>query len=138
MATYIELHVEDFNQVKKFYELLEFEVVWMREAELKKGYLVMRNEKNILMFWCGNEFVYNQSFFSKYPKETPRGVGVEVVLMFDNITSYYERVRKLIDINQPLEKKPWGVLDFRVIDPSGFYLRFSETYNVEDIKYAIQ
>jgi len=137
MDTYVELHVEDFGRTREFYELLEFEVVWTRDPERKKGYLVMRNGDNVLMFWCGNEFVYDQAFFKRYPKETPRGKGVEIVLMIKDVAAYYERVCGVVDIAEPLEARPWGASDFRVVDPEGFYIRFSEAYDVLDSSHAV-
>jgi uncharacterized glyoxalase superfamily protein PhnB len=138
MATYVELHVENFEKTQKFYELLEFEVVWSREPERKKGYLVMRNGDNVLMFWCGNEFVYEQNFFKQYPRETPRGKGVEIVLMFQDVVAYFDRIKLAVDIVEPLKVRPWGISDFRVVDPEGFYLRLSGAYDVYDSSHAIE
>ena len=38
-----------------------------------------------------------------------------------------ELVRRGAAIRTPLEKRPWGALDFQVEDPDGYILCFSET-----------
>ncbi len=49
----VELHVPDFEKVKKYYGRLGFKVVWERKPEGLKGYLVLKQENNILTFWGG-------------------------------------------------------------------------------------
>lgn len=135
----IELHVPDFEKVKEFYGKLGFEVVWERKPEAKKGYLVMRNENNILCFWPGNEEVYNQSYFKKFPKNTVRSYGVEVVLMMKDVEGIYKKVKKFAKITDKLVTRPWGLKDFRIIDPFGYYLRITEPHNIFlKEKYAVK
>ena len=53
-------------------------------------------------------------------------VGVEVVLEVDDVEDELERVRAGgWDIAEGLGKRPWGLLDFRILDPSGYYLRIT-------------
>lgn len=40
----IEFHVPDFQMVKDFYSKLGFSVVWERQPEGHKGYLVLKRE----------------------------------------------------------------------------------------------
>jgi catechol 2,3-dioxygenase-like lactoylglutathione lyase family enzyme len=126
----IELHVPDFEATKKFYGELGFGVVWEKKPEERKGYMVMRNGTSILNFYCGNEHVYEQTYFRKYPKETKRGYAVEVVIPSGNIKKLYAKVEKKYKnlIVAPLEKR-FDKLDFRMVDPFGFYLRFVERYD---------
>lgn len=133
----IELHVSDFEPILKYYTALGFEVVWHRQPDGEKGYLVLNLDGNILCFWCGNENVYRQTYFRRYPRGTPRGYGVEVIVMVDHIDDYYEKVRKIANIVEPLRLRPWGVRDFRVADPAGYYLRFSDSYDLLDPGYAV-
>jgi len=125
----LELHVTDFGKVKEFYGKLDFEVVWEREPEGFKGYLVMRRGDSILCFWAGNEEVYNHPYFKAFPKDTKRGYGVEVVIFIEDIDKFYEKVNKFANIVEKLTLQPWGDKDFRVEDPFGYYLRFSSQYN---------
>ncbi|CAN5834566.1 hypothetical protein BH24ACT3_BH24ACT3_02460 [soil metagenome] len=56
-----------------------------------------------------------------------RGVGVELVLEVDDLAASY---RRLLDSGWPryesIVDRPWGLRDFRVIDPDGYYLRVNE------------
>jgi len=133
----VELHVPDFEKVKEFYGKLGFEVVWERKPEAKRGYLVMRREKSILCFWPGNEQVWNQSYFKNFPRETKRGYAVEIVIMVDNIEEFYEEVKLFANVVEELETQPWGSKDFRVEDPFGFYLRFTEPHDITDSRNAV-
>jgi len=129
-TTLIELHVPDFKLVKEYYKKLEFEVIRETEPEEKKGYLVLRMQKNILCFWAGNESVYEHSYFGKFPRDTQRGYAVEIVLMVDDVEAYYERVKNGAHVVKPLGMQAWGLKDFRVLDPFGYYLRFTSLHNV--------
>jgi catechol 2,3-dioxygenase-like lactoylglutathione lyase family enzyme len=58
------------------------------------------------------------------------GRGIEIVLEVDDIDQYYDRV---IAQNWPLSDKlqlqPWGLRDFRIIDPNGYYFRITSRSN---------
>lgn len=129
----VELHVDDFKIVKDFYIKLGFKIVWECPAKEKSGYLVMKRGKSILCFYCGNKEVYTHSFFSRFPKNTPRSYGIEVGIYVKNIDRFYKNVEQKLGskfIVKPLMLKPWGKKDFRIIDPFGFYIRFSEPLNI--------
>jgi uncharacterized glyoxalase superfamily protein PhnB len=127
----VELHVPSFETAKSFYGKLGFKVVWERKPQKRQGYLVMRRGKSILNFYCGNKQVYGQSYFKRFPKDTKRGYAVEMVIPVDEIEGFYEEVKKQApkSIVEPLKLQPWGRRDFRIEDPFGFYLRFTERYD---------
>ena len=133
-----ELHVPNFNQVKDYYSKLGFRVVWERPPEGFKGYLIMNLENNTLCFWAGNEHVYEQKYFSQWPNNTKRGYGVEIVLMVEDIKKYYEQVKSKVKIFEDYQEKPWGLWDFRVEDPFGYYLRFTSKHNIHDPNNAVK
>ncbi len=134
----LELHVPDFKKVKDYYGKLGFKAVWERPPEGFKGYLVMKLGGNILCFWAGDGHVYEHEYFSKWGKGTKRGYGVEVVLMIDDIKEYYEQVKDKVDIFEELKDRPWGLKDFRLEDPFGYYLRFTSKHDILDSKYAVK
>ena len=135
----VEIHVPDFEKVKKYYGQLGFKVVWERPPEGFKGYLIMKLEDNILCFWAGNEHVYEHKYFKQWDKDTKKGFAIEIVLMVDDIKSYYEKIKNSVEIFEDLRVRPWGGLeDFRVIDPFGYYLRFTSKHNILDSKYAVK
>ena len=135
---HLELHVPDFEQVKSYYGTLGFRVVWERVPEEAKGYLVMERDGTVLCFWGGNDAIYDQPYFKRFPKDTPRGYGVELVIMVEDIEGYYTSVKDGINVVEPLVEQPWGLKDFRAADPFGYYLRFTSKHNILDKGNAVE
>lgn len=135
---YLELHVPNFEVVKEFYTKLGFSTAWERKPEGRKGYLVMKKDGNFICFWPGNDEVYSQNYFKSFPKNTPRGYGVEIVIPVDKIEDFYDEISKFATIAEPLQIKPWGLKDFRITDPFGFYLRFTELHDISDGRFAVE
>lgn len=53
-------------------------------------------------------------------------VLTEIVIEVDDLHALYERiVGQGIDLTEDLRKRDWGLIDFRVTDPDGYYLRFT-------------
>lgn len=54
------------------------------------------------------------------------GRGIEIVLEVDDVAAMYEHV---LSENWPmsaeLRQRPWGLTDFRVTDPNGYYFRIT-------------
>lgn len=126
----VELHVPDFELTRNFYTGLGFEVIWERNPEGFKGYLVLKLEGNILCFWGGNENIYQHEHFSQFDRKTQRGYGVEIVHLISNLETLYFRAQSLDCVVEDLKLKPWGIQDFRIIDPWGYYIRFSAFHNI--------
>lgn len=58
-----------------------------------------------------------------------KGLGVEIVLEVDDIEKLYNKVRsKGYPIETKLGKREWGLFDFRIVDPDGYYLRPTSRY----------
>ncbi|HSX07770.1 MAG TPA: VOC family protein [Candidatus Saccharimonadales bacterium] len=133
----IELHVPDFGPALEFYGKLGFKKVWMRQEHNVGDYLVMERDGTILNFWPGNDEVWSQSYFKRFSKDTKRGYGVEIVIPVDDIAAYYDQVKQFANVSSELKLQPWGVKDFRIEDPFGFYLRITERHNILDPKFAV-
>ncbi len=59
------------------------------------------------------------------PRRPPR--GSEIVLVVDDIEAEYASVRAAGgQLADDLMRRPWGLRDFRLFDPSGQYLRVTE------------
>ena len=53
--------------------------------------------------------------------------GVEIVLEVDDLDHDHHHVLTSgWPIEEPLQLRPWGLRDFRILDPSGYYLRVTE------------
>ena len=53
--------------------------------------------------------------------------GVELVLEVDDVAG--ERDRVVVagwPLEEDLQDRPWGLTDFRVLDPAGYYLRITD------------
>lgn len=134
----LELHVPDFEKVKEYYGKLGFKVIWERKPEGFKGYLILKMGNNILCFWAGNEHVYEQHYFKRFSKDTKRGYGVEIVIMVDDVEEYYSKVRRFANVVEKLTLQPWGLKDFRLEDPFGYYLRITTYHNILDDSNAVK
>lgn len=132
----IELHVPDFNKVKDFYSKLGFMITMEDEINEKElGYLTMTRKdemgNTMLNFYGGDERVYNQSYFKQFPKNTKRAYASEVTIVAKDIESIHnsamtnlkKHIVKPLRSNEDHNHK-WK--DFRMEDPFGFYLRFTE------------
>lgn len=58
------------------------------------------------------------------PHERP-GRGIEIVLEVDDIEALYAHVQSQDWPSSPLQHQPWGLVDFRLVDPDGYYLRLT-------------
>jgi catechol 2,3-dioxygenase-like lactoylglutathione lyase family enzyme len=54
-------------------------------------------------------------------------IGVELVIEVDDIELLHARVAATAwPIDEQLQRRYWGLRDFRLLDPSGYYLRLTE------------
>jgi len=68
----------------------------------------------------------NNHYFNSELSDLKFGYGVEIVLEVDNIQLTYNKVKKAnIEIESELKKRPWGLKDFRLVDPNGYYIRIT-------------
>jgi lactoylglutathione lyase len=52
--------------------------------------------------------------------------GVELVLEVDDVTGERDRVAAAgWPLEEDLQSRPWGLTDFRILDPAGYYLRIT-------------
>jgi lactoylglutathione lyase len=57
-----------------------------------------------------------------------KGAGVEIVLEVDDpaqLSPLQDRCRARGVVVEPLQRRPWGLHDFRIVDPDGYYLRLT-------------
>lgn len=133
----LELHVPDQSVAKDFYENLGFKVVWKRTKGDPGDYMVMERNGAIINFWPGNKHVWDQSYFKRFPRDTKRGYGVEIVYTVDDVEEYYNEIKEFVKIVEPLKLQPWGRQDFRFEDPFGFYLRVTDHHDIRDSGEAV-
>lgn len=132
----LELHVPDFGQVRDFYAKLGFGELTYDPTSgggSDLGYLVMRREdasgSTMINFYGDKSKVAKHAHFNQFPETTPRGYAVEITITVDDVEKLWDEVKDEISkaqIAQELVLKRWGKKDFRIVDPFGFYLRFTE------------
>ena len=56
-------------------------------------------------------------------------MGVEIGLSVDDVDALYKHVQAEAPhaITEELVSQPWGLSDFRVADPDGYYIRIQES-----------
>jgi lactoylglutathione lyase len=66
--------------------------------------------------------------FSQRRLAAGKGAGVEIVLELDDepaVAALHDRCRAGGVVVEPLRDRPWGLRDFRLLDPDGYYLRIT-------------
>jgi catechol 2,3-dioxygenase-like lactoylglutathione lyase family enzyme len=54
-------------------------------------------------------------------------IGVELVLEVDDLGAARDQVARAgWPVDEDITQRPWGLADFRLLDPSGYYLRVTE------------
>jgi catechol 2,3-dioxygenase-like lactoylglutathione lyase family enzyme len=121
MTLRLELFVKDMDKSVAFYvETLGFE-------KLKGGsdYIPVRSG-SVLIGLGRVDHLPNNHYFNPEIQTGRRGAGVEIVLELEDIQKVYGQVKASgWTILSPLQKRPWGLTDFRIADPDGYYLRIT-------------
>jgi hypothetical protein len=125
-AITIELHIQSFGTVREFYTSIGFEILF----DSPVNYLVVAKNRAILNFWGDGGRYKDQPYFKKWRKEPSKpGYDVEIVIPVENLYEYYEQIRNKVKVVDELKQKRWGADDFRIEDPNGFYIRFTEPHD---------
>lgn len=122
-----ELFVDDLDSSVAFYTgLLGFRVTRRSET-----YAVLVRGRVVLGFGLlANLSEHDDSGPGTVwrPLDGPRGAGVEIVLELDDVdelSALYEHCASRLPAAEPLRLQPWGLYDFRLTDPDGYYLRLT-------------
>lgn len=118
----LELFVDDLEASIRFYETaLGFSLV-RRDAD----YASLRRGDAILGLGAISKLPADAAGpgFTQARLAGVRGAGVEIVLEVQDLDAALEDVRRAGGrVVEPLRDRPWGLRDFRLIDPDGYYLR---------------
>ncbi|TSC83593.1 MAG: hypothetical protein G01um101413_971 [Parcubacteria group bacterium Gr01-1014_13] len=132
----IELHVPDFGMAKEFYLKLGFKISMDERPDNEgPGYMTVTREdefgNTLINFYGGDERVYNQSYFKQFPRNTKRGYAVELTIPTSDVEAIYNIAARELPSHitrglKELKDHQYKWKDFRMVDPFGFYLRFTE------------
>ena len=119
----LELFVEDIDAAIGFYtRILGFELV-RNEPDY---YASLRNRSVILGLGPVSKLPAQGGYFAPDIAGQRRGLGIEIVLEVDDVDAWHRRVLASgHPVFEPLQERPWGLRDFRIVDPDGYYLRIT-------------
>ncbi|MCG3418130.1 VOC family protein [Oceanobacillus jordanicus] len=121
MKLRIELFVENLERSMEFYsDVLGFSL----PNDTNNSYIPVR--KGNVVFGLGEMKELPESHPLKGSDDQRIGLGVEIVLEVEDVKAIYNKVvAKAYPIQAELTKRPWGLEDFRIVDPDGYYLRIT-------------
>jgi lactoylglutathione lyase len=117
----LELFVEDLDESVSFYRrALGFEVV----REERGDYASLRSGDITLGIGPIAKLSETGGYFTRGIASQRRGLGVEIVMEVDDLSAAHRRVLDSgYTVFEPPQQRPWGLRDFRIVDPDGYYLR---------------
>jgi catechol 2,3-dioxygenase-like lactoylglutathione lyase family enzyme len=118
MRSKFELFVGDPGSSARFYAALGFAAVHRKED----GYTTLRNGEVVIALsplpsWLPLRWL---GFLRRPP------LGTEIVLYPDRIEERHAELASAGYAPGPIRLQPWGLRDFRITDPDGYYLRITE------------
>lgn len=118
MTLRLELFVDDVNVSLSFYrDVLGFELIGENASYKSLQYEQSRIAvQDIRTLEPGHPLA----------EAGKRGLGVEIVLEVGDVTPLHQRVQAQWAQSTELKRQPWGLKDFRMTDPDGYYWRISE------------
>ncbi len=113
----LEIFPADLNATVRFYvDLLGFSVAEDRRTDPLPYLAIRRDDVRIGMV----------ALPGGHPGHRQPPTGVEIVLEVDYLHAERDRIRLAgWPIQEDIKRRPWGLQDFRVLDPDGYYLRFT-------------
>jgi lactoylglutathione lyase len=121
MRLRMELFVDDLDAAIAFWhDVLGFAVVRRDEgyASLERGTVVLGLGPVAKLPPAGAGPGFTQERLAR-----DKGAGVEIVLEADDLQAVHESCRAAGVIVEDLTDRPWGLRDFRIVDPDGYYIR---------------
>ena len=121
MTFRLELFVDDLAASTDFYSRVLGFTIGEQQAD---GYTPMTN----------GDVYLSLNLRANLPDEHPiqaiigerLGRGIELVLEVNDIKAMYQRMRSANwPLSAELQHQPWGLTDFRVLDPDGYYWRIT-------------
>ena len=114
----LEIFPADLNATVRFYvDLLGFTLVTDRRGD-EQPYLAL--ERDAVRIGAAARPGEGNRAWRRPP------IGVEIVLEVDYLHAERDRIRHAgWPIEEDIVRRPWGLQDFRVTDPDGYYLRIT-------------
>jgi lactoylglutathione lyase len=120
---FLELGTQRVSEyVEYFRTVLGYEVVHQEQ-----GYASMESNLAQLLLMDPRGWPKGHPFYGK-TTGSGQGIGVEIGLVVADLDKTFAAAvkQKGWPISTGIVRRPWGVRDFRVLSPDGYYLRFTE------------
>jgi catechol 2,3-dioxygenase-like lactoylglutathione lyase family enzyme len=118
MRSKFELFVSDTTPSANFYQTLGFRVVEQKPG----GYTTLRNRDVVVSLSPHGLPIPTRWFwFLRHPP-----LGTEIVLYVADLETNRDALSQAGYEPGSIEMQPWGLRDFRVFDPEGYYVRVTE------------
>jgi predicted enzyme related to lactoylglutathione lyase len=125
----LELFVRNPTRSLRFYEEVLGFVINAAAKHPTENYIPIVNGHVRLALASANQL--SGSHYFQPTTGVRLGVGVEIVLEVENLAEYEARAQKAHAVREPTQLRPWGMWDFRVVDPDGYYIRVTEALNTK-------
>jgi lactoylglutathione lyase len=123
-ALRIEIFPNDLDAVVDFYtRVLGFALV--RDQRVDEAPYVALQRGNIRIGAVRREDPVDLRY------RRPPG-GVEIVFEVADVVAERDRISSLWSLEEDLVDRPWGLTDFRLLDPAGYYVRVTGFANRSD------
>ncbi|MBE7099158.1 VOC family protein [Bacillus cereus] len=117
----LELFVEDLQRSIRFYE----EILTLVFSKKNTRVRIKLGDFSLLLT---PDYILNENHYLKTGGLNPKGKGVEIIIAFDHIEQIYQHVlEKNYPVECNLKMQSWGMKDFRIVDPDGYYLRLTSS-----------
>ncbi|WP_183639174.1 VOC family protein [Rhizobium leguminosarum] len=118
MQLSLELFVESPEQSLEFYrQVLGFEV----EGSASTEYTMLKNGDAVVAINARS--VLSTDHPLRIASGQKAGLGVEIVLKVADVENAYRAAKESGWPVSDLALQPWGLRDFRLVDPDGYYVR---------------
>jgi uncharacterized glyoxalase superfamily protein PhnB len=120
MSARFELFVSNVAASVAFYrDVLDFE-----ELPSGYGYHPVRRGTAVIGIGAAADLAAAHYFLPEAASDARKGIGVEIVLEVDDIDTVFRKVCATgYPVTEQLETRSWGLRDFRLADPDGYYIR---------------
>jgi lactoylglutathione lyase len=120
-AISIELFVADAGP----YRPLLAGVLGLAERRVSPTVIIFEGAATVILHTGAADLAPVHPFKAPLQAGALRGVGTEICLEVGDIEAVYGAVGRLVGfrVTEPLAMRPWGLRDFRVTTPDGYYLR---------------
>lgn len=122
MSLRLELFVSDLDKSVDFYT----KVLGFERQKGEPSYVPVRSGSVVIGLGPASRLP-GSHYFNPELKQARRGLGTEIVLEVDDVQQFYQHVKtaNYKGLVTPLRTQSWGLTDFRIVDPDGYYLRIT-------------